>query len=289
MSFCRCLIKCSTHSSDRTHVLNALLPLALIRSSYIKILPFIQPNDYSEAVQVLSCSLSYKDKYEMITNLFSMFDPRCGILGIRWLVLLIPTFMVGVKFSQRAIGGISSMLGAFSNFLVGEIKSARIGTPFSSGRTLMFIRLFVYIMCRNFIALFPFVFTSTAQIILSFPLALIMWTSFILFGWFNNVVHILAHALPLGTPTPLMVFIVCIELIRNIIRPITLRVRLRANIIAGHLLLCLLGSTMIALRGLAFMGGMVLPLALCLLEMAVAVIQGYVFITLGILYFNEVV
>jgi len=197
--------------------------------------------------------------------------------------------MVGVKFSQRAVGGISSLLGTFSNFLVGEIKSARIGTPFSRGKTLMFVRLFVYIMCRNFIALFPFVFTSTAQMILSFPLALIIWSSFILFGWLNNVVHILAHALPLGTPTPLIVFIVCIELVRNIIRPITLRVRLRANIIAGHLLLCLLGSTIMTLSGVSFLGGMVLPLALCLLEMAVAVIQGYVFITLGMLYFNEVV
>lgn len=176
----------------------------------------------------------------------------------------------------------------FSNFLIGEIKSARIGTPFSNGKTLVFIRLFIYIMCRNFIALFPFVFTSTAQMILSFPLALIIWSSFMLFGWLNNVTHMLAHALPLGTPTPLMVFIVCIEVVRNIIRPITLRVRLRANIIAGHLLLCLLGRTVITLTGLAFMGGMILPIALCLLEMAVAVIQGYVFITLGILYFNEV-
>jgi F-type H+-transporting ATPase subunit a len=73
---------------------------------------------------------------------------------------------------------------------------------------------------------------------LAFPL----WLAFMIYGWFNHTRHILAHLVPLGTPGALIPFIVLIETTRNVIRPGTLAVRLAANIIAGHLLLVLLGN-----------------------------------------------
>lgn len=82
---------------------------------------------------------------------------------------------------------------------------------------------------------------------------------------------------------------VLIELVRNLIRPITLCVRLTANMIAGHLLITLLGNALISLRrsylSLVFIG---VPMVLTVLETAVAVIQSYVFITLITLYVTEV-
>ena len=97
---------------------------------------------------------------------------------------------------------------------------------------------------------------------------------------------ILAHLVPRGTPGLLQPFIVLIELVRNVIRPLTLRVRLIANMIAGHLLLTLLGSLGTTSYGFMFIIiGIVLIL---MLELSVALIQAYVFIILASLYLREV-
>jgi F-type H+-transporting ATPase subunit a len=97
-----------------------------------------------------------------------------------------------------------------------------------------------------------------------------------------------AHLVPQGTPAVLIPFIVCIETIRNIIRPGTLAVRLAANIIAGHLLITLMGNTgpglAITLVGFLLIG----QIALLMLESAVAIIQSYVFAVLRTLYSSEV-
>jgi F-type H+-transporting ATPase subunit a len=93
---------------------------------------------------------------------------------------------------------------------------------------------------------------------------------------------------PQGTPRILMPFIVCIESIRNLIRPGTLAVRLTANIIAGHLLLTLLGNTGNSLSFLIINLLLITQIILLLLESAVAIIQSYVFTILSTLYSREV-
>jgi F-type H+-transporting ATPase subunit a len=97
-----------------------------------------------------------------------------------------------------------------------------------------------------------------------------------------------AHLVPQGTPAVLIPFIVCIETIRNVIRPGTLAVRLAANIIAGHLLITLLGNTgpSLSLTILSFL--IIGQIALLVLESAVAIIQSYVFAVLSTLYSSEV-
>jgi F-type H+-transporting ATPase subunit a len=100
--------------------------------------------------------------------------------------------------------------------------------------------------------------------------------------------RVLAHLVPLGTPPALMPFIVIIELRRRVIRPLTLSVRLAANIIAGHLLLSLLarrGPSMPVISLSCMMRALIL---LCILECAVSIIQAYVFRVLATLYLNEV-
>jgi len=93
---------------------------------------------------------------------------------------------------------------------------------------------------------------------------------------------------PLGTPGVLMPFIVLIETIRNIIRPGTLAVRLAANIIAGHLLLVLLGNQGPNLSSVLLGVLLFIQVLLLTLESAVAVIQSYVFAVLATLYSREV-
>jgi F-type H+-transporting ATPase subunit a len=98
----------------------------------------------------------------------------------------------------------------------------------------------------------------------------------------------LAHLVPLGTPSVLMPFIVLIETIRNVIRPGTLAVRLAANIIAGHLLLVLLGNQGVGASISILSVVVFVQILLLLLESAVAVIQSYVFAVLATLYSREV-
>jgi F-type H+-transporting ATPase subunit a len=94
---------------------------------------------------------------------------------------------------------------------------------------------------------------------------------------------------PQGTPSVLIPFIVCIETIRNIIRPGTLAVRLTANIIAGHLLITLLGNTGNSLSYFLLSFLIIGQIALLILESAVAIIQAYVFAILSTLYSREVI
>jgi F-type H+-transporting ATPase subunit a len=98
----------------------------------------------------------------------------------------------------------------------------------------------------------------------------------------------LAHCVPLGTPSVLMPFMVLIETIRNLIRPGTLAVRLAANMIAGHLLLVLLGNQGPNLRSAFLIVLLITQILLLVLESAVAVIQSYVFAVLATLYSREV-
>ena len=108
-----------------------------------------------------------------------------------------------------------------------------------------------------------------------------------LYGWLNHSTHIFAHLVPQGTPSVLIPFMVCIETVRNIIRPGTLAVRLTANIIAGHLLLTLLGNTGSSL-GFIVRILLVVQIILLTLESAVAIIQSYVIAVLRTLYSREV-
>jgi F-type H+-transporting ATPase subunit a len=98
----------------------------------------------------------------------------------------------------------------------------------------------------------------------------------------------LAHLVPLGTPGVLIPFMVLIETIRNVIRPGTLAVRLAANIIAGHLLLVLLGNQGPTLTSSLLVFLLITQILLLVLERAVAVIQSYVFAVLTTLYSSEV-
>lgn len=224
----------------------------------------------------------------MITNLFSVFDPSTTIfnLSLNWLrtfigLILIPSLYWILPSRFNIIWNkITYTLHKEFKILIGFNKT--------SGNTLLFIRLFSIILYNNFIGLFPYIFTSTSHLVLTLTLALPLWLSFILFGWINNTNHIFAHLVPQGTPSILIPFIVCIETIRNVIRPGTLAVRLTANIIAGHLLITLIGNTGPSIATSIISLLLIGQILLLVLELAVRIIQSYVFAVLRTLYSREV-
>nr|QAU54273.1 ATP synthase F0 subunit 6 [Desmopachria sp. ITV9392]QPA36188.1 ATP synthase F0 subunit 6 [Desmopachria sp. RRMO-2020]QPA36201.1 ATP synthase F0 subunit 6 [Desmopachria sp. RRMO-2020]QPA36214.1 ATP synthase F0 subunit 6 [Desmopachria sp. RRMO-2020]QPA36227.1 ATP synthase F0 subunit 6 [Desmopachria sp. RRMO-2020] len=225
----------------------------------------------------------------MMTNLFSSFDPTTNImnLSLNWLstsmgILLIPMYY---WFIPTRIMMIWIMI---INILHKEFKTL-LG-PFNyKGSTLLFISLFSFILFNNFLGLFPYLYTSSSHMSMTLSLALPLWLSFMLFGWINNTQHMFAHLVPQGTPPLLMPFMVCIETISNMIRPGTLAVRLAANMIAGHLLLTLLGNTGSKMSFLMLSILIFIQFLLLTLEFAVSIIQSYVFAILSTLYSSEVI
>nr|AVN68346.1 ATP synthase F0 subunit 6 [Euphyllodromia sp. Z257] len=224
-----------------------------------------------------------------MTNLFSVFDPVTSInnLQINWISTII--LMTLIPSSFWLIPNRLFML--WFNMMINLHKEFKILIGFKSinkGMTLIFISLFSLIMINNFMGLFPYMFTSTSHLIMTLTMALPLWMSFMIFGWMNNTQHMFIHLLPQGTPSILMPFMVCIETISNMIRPGTLAVRLTANMIAGHLLLTLLGNTGSHISYSLIMILIIMQILLLLLESAVAIIQSYVFAILSSLYSSEV-
>nr|AYM85168.1 ATP synthase F0 subunit 6 [Galerucella sp. EMHAU-15070821] len=223
----------------------------------------------------------------MIMNLFSSFDPTSNLnLSLNWMGTLIGLLIIPPMF-WLIPSRINMMWIKMTTILHQEFKIL-IGVHKSQGSTLMFISLFSIILFNNFIGLFPYIFTSTSHMVLTFSLALPLWLSFMLYGWINNTIHMLAHLVPQGTPPVLMPFMVCIESISNIIRPGTLAIRLSANMIAGHLLMTLLGNTGPFLSLWMINILIITQLLLLTLETAVSMIQSYVFAVLSTLYSSEV-
>jgi F-type H+-transporting ATPase subunit a len=223
----------------------------------------------------------------MITNLFSVFDPSTNLinLSLNWLrifigILCIPLSLWTTPSRYRFI-----WIKIISNF---HYEFKIILNSINIGRTLIFISLFSMILYNNILGLFPYIFTRTSHIVITISLTLPLWLRFIIYGWLINYKHIFIHLVPQGTPSILISFIVCIETIRNFIRPITLAIRLSANIIAGHLLIALLGNTGNSLIFYILIFLLIIQILLIILECAVAVIQSYVFTVLRTLYYREV-
>nr|YP_010526595.1 ATP synthase F0 subunit 6 [Megaxyela euchroma]UXP85887.1 ATP synthase F0 subunit 6 [Megaxyela euchroma] len=224
----------------------------------------------------------------MMTNLFSVFDPSTSIfnLSLNWLSTFLGLLMVPSMYWLMP-SRYNIIWNNITITLHKEFKTL-IGPNGYPGSTLMFISLFSMILFNNVLGLFPYIFTSSSHLVMTLSMALPLWMSFMIYGWTNNMNHMFAHLVPQGTPNVLMPFMVCIETISNIIRSGTLSVRLAANMIAGHLLLTLLGNTG---PGMSYMLLMVLisaQIALLMLESAVAIIQSYVFAVLSTLYSSEV-
>nr|YP_010700696.1 ATP synthase F0 subunit 6 [Brachyistius frenatus]QUJ18216.1 ATP synthase protein 6 [Brachyistius frenatus]WCI18987.1 ATP synthase F0 subunit 6 [Brachyistius frenatus]WMI35747.1 ATP synthase F0 subunit 6 [Brachyistius frenatus] len=150
--------------------------------------------------------------------------------------------------------------------------------------------LMLFLITLNMLGLLPYTFTPTTQLSLNMAFAMPLWLATVIIGMRNQPTHALGHLLPEGTPTLLIPVLIIIETISLFIRPLALGVRLTANLTAGHLLIQLIATAAFVLAPLmptvAILTATVL-LLLTLLEIAVAMIQAYVFVLLLSLYLQE--
>ena len=223
-----------------------------------------------------------------MNSLFSVFDPVSSILlfNLNWIAIYLflvampqKFFLLRRKYLNLFKLAIKILKTEFT------ISIGKVPTP---GLAFIFVSLFILIVYSNFLGLFPYIFTSTRHLSIAVRIALPLWLGYIIYSTLNNINFFLSHLVPRGTPYVLMPFIVIIELIRRVIRPLTLSVRLAANIVAGHLLIVLVRSPLVSAPWaiiILIFGGLIL---LVILELAVSVIQSYVFSTLRSLYVIEV-
>nr|AZL93143.1 ATP synthase F0 subunit 6 [Ceraphronidae sp. ZJUH_2016007] len=221
----------------------------------------------------------------MMTNLFSIFDPtNSNWSSMNWMTplmcLMIMPYMLWIIPSNNNIMWMK-ILNNLSNEIKTILKNSKKKNMF------VMISIIFMIMMINFFSLTPYIFTNSAHLTFSLSLSLPLWISFMMFGWSQNTMKMFVHLVPQGTPPPLMPFMVLIESISNIIRPLTLAVRLSANMIAGHLLLTLLSSTGNFLNIFLLSIMLLTQYLLLTLEMSVALIQAYVFSILSTLYCSE--
>nr|YP_008992991.1 ATP synthase F0 subunit 6 [Cyclemys tcheponensis]AEZ35303.1 ATP synthase F0 subunit 6 [Cyclemys tcheponensis] len=151
--------------------------------------------------------------------------------------------------------------------------------------------LMTLLLVTNLLGLLPYTFTPTTQLSMNMGLAVPMWLATVLTGLRNQLTMSLGHLLPEGTPTLLIPTLIIIETISLFIRPLALGVRLTANLTAGHLLIQLTSTAVLALLPMMMMTMSLLTgavlLLLTILELAVAMIQAYVFVLLLCLYLQE--
>nr|AEK12199.1 ATP synthase subunit 6 [Malurus lamberti lamberti] len=155
---------------------------------------------------------------------------------------------------------------------------------------LILTSLMTFLLLINLLGLLPYTFTPTTQLSMNLALAFPLWLATLLTGLRNQPSASLGHLLPEGTPTPLIPALIMIETTSLLIRPLALGVRLTANLTAGHLLIQLISTATTALFStmpLVSLLTLLVLFLLTILEVAVAMIQAYVFVLLLSLYLQE--
>ena len=151
--------------------------------------------------------------------------------------------------------------------------------------------LFVFILLGNMLGMIPYAFTFTSHIIVTLVLALIVFIGVTILGFAKHGLHFFSFFVPPGVPGPMLLLLVPIEVISYLSRPISLSVRLFANMLAGHTLIKVIAGFVFGLGAVTFAIGGILPLALVTaltaLELLIAFLQAYVFAILTCLYIND--
>nr|WNH36851.1 ATP synthase F0 subunit 6 [Gonostoma atlanticum] len=225
----------------------------------------------------------------MALNFFDQFS-NPSHLGIP--IIVIALTLPWILLPAAAGHWVGSRLPTLQSWFISQFTRQLLLplNPSSHKWAVMLTSLMMFLLTLNILGLLPYTFTPTTQLSLNLGLAVPFWLVTLLIGIQNQATITLSHFLPEGTPTPLIPALIIIETISLLIRPLALGVRLTANLTAGHLLIGLISTTAFALLSIAPTTALLATtvlLLLTLLEIAVAMIQAYVFVLLLSLYLQE--
>jgi F-type H+-transporting ATPase subunit a len=206
----------------------------------------------------------------------------------------VTALLVGAT-GRRALvpGRLQSMAEISYEFISNTLRSTA-GTEGMKFFPLVF-SLFMFILFANVIGLIPYTFTVTSHIIVTASMALLVFFTVLVYGFWKHGLHFFRLFVPKGIPIYILPLIVFIEVLSFLSRPISHSVRLFANMLAGHITLKVFGSFVTMLGGFGVLGwlGATIPLALVValtaLELLVAFLQAYVFAILTCIYLNDAI
>jgi F-type H+-transporting ATPase subunit a len=209
--------------------------------------------------------------------------------------LAIIAFLMLMPTRHRALvpGRLQSMAELSYEFVADTVRSSA-GTEGMKFFPLVF-SLFMFILVVNLLGLLPYGFTVTSHIIVTVALALLVFFTVIVYGFYKHGLHFFRLFVPSGIPIYILPLVSAIEVMSFLSRPISHSVRLFANMLAGHITLKVFAGfvTMLGAAGVLGWFGAVLPLgltiALTALELLVAVLQAYVFAILTCIYLNDAI
>src|ERR1700710_372305 len=209
-------------------------------------------------------------------------------------VAIISLLMIaGTARRQLVPGRLQSLAELSYEFVASTIRSSA-GSEGMKFFPFVF-SLFMFILVANIVGLIPYPFTIPSHIIITILLALTVFLTVVVYGFWKNGLHFFKLFVPSGIPIFILPLVVFIEVFSFFLRPISHSVRLFANMLAGHIALAVFASFIPLLAGLGIAGyfGAVLPLgmviALTALELLVAFLQPYVFTILTVIYINDAI
>ncbi len=204
-------------------------------------------------------------------------------------VVLTTALMVGATWRAALVPGrLQSISEMFYEFIAKMIDD---NVGHEGLRYFPFIfTLFMFILFGNLLGMIPYSFTFTSHIVVTFGMAIVVFVGVTTLGIWRHGFHFLTLFVPKGVPVGLMLIVVPIEVLSYIIRPLTLSIRLFANMMAGHTMLAIFAGFVAPLGAFYLVPGLLpiaLDFALIFLELLVAVLQAYVFAILTTLYLAE--
>nr|AAK69856.1 ATPase subunit 6 [Rhamdia guatemalensis] len=225
----------------------------------------------------------------MALNLFDQFmSPTYLGIPLIAIALALPWILIPMPTNRYQNNRMISLQNWFIKTFTQQLL-----TPLNPGGhkwALILTSLMMFILTLNLLSLLPYTFNPTTQLSLNMGLAVPLWLATVIIGLRNQPTAALGHLLPEGTPALLIPILIVIETISLFIRPLALGVRLTANLTAGHLLIQLISTATITLMPMMTTVATltaILLVMLTLLEVAVAIIQAYVFVLLLSLYLQE--
>lgn len=207
---------------------------------------------------------------------------------------LIIIYLVGSTAGRSLIPGRAQVVSELLYEFVANMVRGAAGTEGMKFFPFVF-SLFMFVLIANMFGMIPFFFTVTSHIIITFALAMLVFLVVIAYGFYRNGFKFLKLFVPAGVPAYVLPIVVPIEVVSFLSRPISLSVRLFANILAGHITLKVFAGFIVSLGSLGALGflGASLPLimtvAITALEFLVAALQAYVFAVLTSMYINDAI
>ena len=211
---------------------------------------------------------------------------NAGAFMVLTVVAVTVFLMLGMRRRELVPGRWQSLAEVSYEFIAGMIRD-NVG---SEGRKYFpfVFTLFMFILFANLLGLLPYAFTTTSHIVVTFVLAMVVFLLVTIVGLVKHGTHFFSYFVPSGVPAAVLPLMIPIEIISYLSRPVSLAVRLFANMTAGHTMMKVFAGFIVPL-GIAGIAPFVVDVALVGFELLVAFLQAYVFTVLTCLYLHDAI